>query len=128
MDHDGLMQINDHPSGRLEVVERDGKFMMTTKKDAIVQGKKGDIIHKDASKVFENKTDEQIINNLDTYVIAANLSSNMAAIYKAENKRTINHYKLQTDRVVRAINKKKSNFVVNNSNNIDLNYLRYSNF
>ncbi len=128
MDHDGLMQINDHPSGRLEVVERDGKFMMTTKKDAIVQGKKGDIIHKDASKVFENKTDEQIINNLDTYVIAANLSSNMAAIYKAENKRTINHYKLQTDRVVRAINKKKSNFVVNNSNNIDLNYLRHSNF
>ena len=53
MDHDGLMVINDHPSGRQEIVKRGDQLLMTPEKNALVYGKKGDEIIPDAKGILE---------------------------------------------------------------------------
>ena len=74
MTKDGLMMINDHHSGRSEVVERNGKLLMTDKKNAVVKGKKGDIIHPDANEYFSNLSDNSISNDLQKHIIMSNIS------------------------------------------------------
>ena len=63
MDEDGLMLINDHPSGRQEYVERDGKIYTTSQKDAIVKGKKGDTIYKDYDTMVDKFIMSKAINS-----------------------------------------------------------------
>lgn len=124
MTHDGLMMINDHKSGRLEIVERDGKLLMTNQKNAIVEGKRGDIIHKDAKSYFDNLSDDEIINNAQLHSMIATIQSQNYQIHKLETKKVIDYNKINTDRIVKAINSKKTKFNLNQK--IDLG--RDSNF
>lgn len=126
MDHDGKMKINDHSSGRLEIVERDGKFLMSTQKNAIVDGKKGDIIHKDAASFFADKTDDTIIRDLKTYSIIASMQSNNFKAQQFESKKIIDNNKISTDRIVKAIKSQKTRFNMNQNINLadDLRFLR----
>jgi hypothetical protein len=118
MDHDGLMMINDHKSGRLEVIERDGKFLMTDKKNAIVEGKKGDIIHKDAKEYFSRLSDKDIMQDVNKHAMLATLQHQNYLIHKLDNKKVIDSNKLNADRIIKAINSKKTRFNLNQ--NIDL--------
>ena len=118
MDHDGLMMINDHSSGRMEVVERDGKFLMTDKKNAIVEGKKGDVIHKDAKEYFNSLSDNDISENASRHAMLATLQNQNYLIHKLDNKKVIDGNKLNADRIIKAINSKKTKF--NLKQNIDL--------
>ena len=52
MGYDGKMMINDHKSGRQEFIERNGSILTTSVKNAVVDGKKGDIIHKDYNSLM----------------------------------------------------------------------------
>ncbi len=113
MDHDGKMMINDHSSGRLELVERDGKLLMTDKKNAIVDGKKGDIIHKDAEAYFNNQSDEDLIKNLENHSILASMQNNNFLANKLENKKSADNNNYNTDRIVKAIKSQKTKFNVN---------------
>lgn len=129
MGHDGLMMINDHKSGRLEVVERDGKLLMTDKKNAIVEGKRGDIIHKDAKEYFSNLSDEELLKNINQHTMLATLQHQNYLISKFENKKVIDASKLNADRIIKAINSKKTRFNLNQNINIaeDLNFLSRGN-
>jgi hypothetical protein len=118
MDHDGLMMINDHKSGRLEVVERDGKLLMTDQKNAIVQGKKGDVIHKDAKEYFSKLSDDEILKDVDKHSMIATLQHQNFMIAKLENKKVIDNNRQNTDRIVNAIKKNKPSIKFNQ--NIDL--------
>ena len=118
MDHDGYMMINDHKSGRLEIVERDGNLLMTDKKNAIVEGKKGDIIHKDANEYLSKLSDEELTKNLQQHSVIASLQHNNYLAYKLENKRAIDNNNMNTDRIVKAIKSQKTKF--NLHQNIDL--------
>lgn len=113
MTHDGLMMINDHSSGRLEVVERDGKLLMTDKKNALVEGKKGDIIHKDAKEYFSKLSNDELIKNLNNHTMIATLRQQNYLIDKLDNKNVIQQEKINTDRIVKAINSKKTRFNLN---------------
>lgn len=130
MDHDGLMMINDHKSGRLEVVERDGKLLMTNEKNAIVQGKKGDIIHKDAKEYFNNLSDDDIIKDVNRHSMLATLQHQNYMITKLENKKVIDNDKINTDRIIKAIKSQKTKFNLNQNINIaeDLKFLDRLNF
>lgn len=130
MDHDGLMMINDHSSGRLEVVERDGKFLMTNKKNAIIEGKKGDKIHKDAGKFFESLSDEEITSNINHHAMMSSIYSNINVAQKVESLRVINSAKRDTDRIVKAINKSKPVINLHNDNSIgeELAYFKRGDF
>lgn len=112
MTHDGLMMINDHSSGRLEVVERDGKLLMTNEKNAIVEGKKGDIIHKDAKEYFNNLSDGDILKNTERHAIMATLQNQKYLINKLDNKRVVDAQKVNTDRIIKAIKGQKTKFNV----------------
>lgn len=129
MGHDGLMMINDHKSGRLEVVERDGKLLMTDKKNAIVEGRRGDIIHKDAQEYFSNLSDEELLKNINQHTMLATLQHQNYLISKFENKKVIDASKLNADRIIKAINSKKTRFNLNQNINIaeDLNFLSRGN-
>lgn len=118
MGHEGLMMINDHSSGRLEVVERDGKLLMTDQKNAIVQGKKGDVIHKDAKEYFNNLSDKEILKDIDKHSMIATLQHQNFMISKLENKKVIDNNRQNTDRIVNAIKKNKPSIKFNQ--NIDL--------
>lgn len=113
MGHDGLMMINDHSSGRLELVERDGKLLMTNKKNAIVEGKKKDIIHKDAAAYFRDKSDEELIKNLENHSILASMQQNNFLANRLENKKAVDNNNYNTDRIVKAIKSQKTKFNVN---------------
>lgn len=113
MGYDGKMMINDHSSGRLEVVERDGKLLMTDKKNAIVDGKKGDIIHKDAEAYFNNQSDEDLIKNLENHSILASMQNNNFLANKLESKKSADNNSYNTDRIVKAIKSQKTKFNVN---------------
>ena len=113
MGHDGLMMINDHSSGRLELVERDGKLLMTDKKNAIVDGKKGDIIHKDAAAYFRDKSDEELMKNLENHSILASMQQNNFLANRLENKKAVDNNNYNTDRIVKAIKSQKTKFNVN---------------
>lgn len=130
MDHDGLMQINDHKSGRLEIVERDGKLLMSNQKNAIVQGKKGDIIHKDAKEFLNNVPEEDLLKNINKYTMIATIQSQMNSALRIENKKIVDSQKIMTDRIVKAIQRNKTSVVVNNNNNIgrELSYLKRGDF
>ena len=118
MDHDGAMMINDHSSGRLEVVERDGKLLMTNKRNAIVEGKKGDIIHKDANEYFSKLSDDEIANNLQNHSILASLQHNNYLANKLSDKIIVDNQKIHTDRIVAAIKRSTPKINVVNNNNI----------
>lgn len=113
MGYDGKMMINDHSSGRLEVVERDGKLLMTDKKNAIVDGKKGDIIHKDAEAYFNNQSDEDLIKKLENHSILASMQNNNFLSNKLESKKSADNNSYNTDRIVKAIKSQKTKFNVN---------------
>ena len=125
MKNDGLMQINDHSSGRLEVVERNGQLLMTNEKNAIVEGKKGDVIHKDAKTVFDNISDEELIGNVEKYSMLATLQHQSYLANRAENNRLINTEKINTDRIVNAIKGQKTKFNIHNTTKLSsIGYLR----
>lgn len=130
MGNDGLMMINDHKSGRLEVVERGNQLLMTDKKNAVVEGKKGDIIHKDAREYFNNLSDNDILKDVKTHSILATLQHQNYLIHKLDNKKVIEDNKINTDRIVNAIKKQKTRFNVSNNFNFaeDLKYLNRGNF
>lgn len=130
MEKDGLMMINDHSSGRLEVVERDGKLLMTDKKNAVVEGKAGDIIHKDAKQHFKKLANEDILKDIDTHTFNASIQHQNYLMNKAANLKTISDNRLQTDRIVKAINAKKYRFNVTNNVSLkdDLAYLKRGDF
>jgi len=129
MKHDGLMMINDHPSGRLEVVERDGKFLMTDKKNAFVEGKKGDIIHKDASQYFNGLSDKEILNNARQHSFLASISHQNYLANRANEKKTEDLYKVHADRIVKAISKQKTRITLKNNVSLgeELRYIQMSN-
>ena len=118
MDKDGLMMINDHKSGRLEVVERDGKFLMTNKKNAVVEGKKGDIIHKDAKEFLGGIPENKLLENVEKYSILATIQHQNYLAQRADNLRLINSSKLDTDRIVKAIKGQKTKFNITNTTKI----------
>lgn len=125
MEKDGLMMINDHKSGRLEVVERDGKFLMTDKKNAIVEGKRGDIIHKDAGLHFSNLSDSEIIKDVNYHSMMATLQNQNFLISRLENKKVIDNDKKNTEKLIKAIKSQKTKFNLNQNINLaeDLNFL-----
>lgn len=125
MDHDGYMMINDHHSGRLEVVERGNELLMTSKKNAIVEGKKGDVIHKDAKKYFDGVTDKDLISNLQYHTVMASIKSNERLVNVIENKRVKEANKFNSDQIVKAIKGQKTKVNINQSINIgeDLDFL-----
>lgn len=112
MGHDGAMMINDHKSGRLEVVERDGKLLMTDKRNAIVEGKKGDVIHKDAKEYFNNLSDSDILKDVNNHSMMATLQSQNYLISKLDNKKVIDAGKENTDRLINVIKRQKTKFNV----------------
>lgn len=118
MDHDGYMMINDHHSGRLEVVERGNQLLMTSKKNAVVKGEKGDIIHKDAKKYFEGVTDKDLISNLQYHTVMASIKSNERLVNVIENKRVKEANKFNSDQIVKAIKGQKTKVNINQSINI----------
>lgn len=125
MDHDGYMMINDHHSGRLEVVERGNELLMTSKKNAVVKGEKGDIIHKDAKKYFDGVTDKDLISNLQYHTVMASIKSNERLVNVIENKRVKEANKFNSDQIVKAIKGQKTKVNINQSINIgeDLDFL-----
>lgn len=125
MGYNGKMMINDHSSGRLEVVERDGKLLMTDKKNAIVDGKKGDIIHKDAEAYFNKHSDDDLIKNLENHSILASMQSNNYLANKLESKKSADNNNYNTDRIVKAIKSQKTKFNVNQNISLadDLSFL-----
>ena len=125
MTHDGLMMINDHPSGRKEIVERNGQFLYTDKPNAIVKGKKGDKIHKDARETINSLTDDELIKDLQTHTVLATIEHQNYLTYQLDNKKIIDNNNLNTSRIVKAIQKNKSSFRLNNNVNLgsDLNFL-----
>ena len=129
MDRDGLMMINDHSSGRLEVVERDGKLLMTDQKNALVEGKKGDIIHKDAKEYFNGISDKDIINNAREHSILATISHQNYLANTLSNKMLVDNSKMQTDRIVKAIGKQKTRINLHNNVSLgdELKYINMSN-
>ena len=129
MDKDGLMMINDHSSGRLEVVERDGKLLMTDQKNALVEGKKGDIIHKDAKEYFNGISDKDIINNAREHSILATISHQNYLANTLSNKMLVDNSKMQTDRIVKAIGKQKTRINLHNNVSLgdELKYINMSN-
>ena len=129
MDRDGLMMINDHSSGRLEVVERDGKLLMTDQKNALVEGKKGDIIHKDANEYFNGISDKDIINNAREHSILATISHQNYLANTLSNKMLVDNSKMQTDRIVKAIGKQKTRINLHNNVSLgdELKYINMSN-
>lgn len=116
MTHDGLMMINDHPSGRTEIVKRGDKLLMTNQRNAIVEGKKGDEIIPDAGQYLNTISDEDLISSLPKYIYNANISH--------QNYLTdmlINSQK-QYDKMIiselKSLNRKKTRFNLNQ--NIDI--------
>lgn len=130
MDHDGLMQINDHHSGRLEIVERNGKLLMSNQKNAIVQGKKGDVIHKDAKEFLNNVPEDDLLKDINKYTMIATIQNQMNSALRIENKKIVDSQKIMADRIVKAIQKNKTNVVVNNNNSIgrELSYFKRGDF
>ncbi len=118
MDKDGLMMINDHKSGRLEVVERNGKFLMTNQKNALVEGKKGDIIHKDAKEFLSGISDKELLQNVEKYSILATIQNQNRIAQISENNKLRNSNKLDTDRIVKAIKGQKTSFNITNTTKI----------
>jgi len=105
MDHDGLMKINDHYSGRQELVKRDGELFTTDKKNAIVYGKKGDEIIPDAKEYLSSFSDNHVINNLQKHIVMANVShQNYLSSRYDLNDRLINSNDASTRKIVKAIN------------------------
>ncbi len=129
MQYDGAMMINDHSSGRLEVVERDGQLLMTDKRNAIVEGKKGDIIHKDAQAYFKNLSADDILNDAENHSMIATINHQNNIANKLNSKKAKDVQKIQTDRIVDAIMSKKTQFKVQNNVSLsdDLRYLNASN-
>ena len=129
MQYDGAMMINDHSSGRLEVVERDGKLLMTDKRNAIVEGKAGDIIHKDAESYFKTLSDDDILNDAKNHSMIATITHQNNIANKLNSKKAKDVQKIQTDRIVNAIMSKKTQFKVQNNVSLsdDLRYLNASN-
>ena len=129
MDKDGAMMINDHSSGRLEVVERDGQLLMTNKKNAIVDGKKGDIIHKDAKEYFNNLSNDDILKDVNNHAIMATLQNQNYLINKLDNKKEVDSQKQNTDRLIKAIKGQKTKFNVHQNITLadDLRLLERSN-
>ena len=115
MKEDGLMMINDHNSGRLELVERKGDLYMSTKKNAIVKGEQGDIIHKDAKGYFDNLSDSEISKDVNYYSMIASLQNNVRLANVHENKKIINSNNANTDRLIKVIKAQKTRFNVQNN-------------
>ena len=128
MDHDGLMQINDHSSGRQELVKRDGKLYASNQKNAIVHGKKGDEIIPDAKEYLSSFSDNQVINNLQKHVVMANVShqNHLSDRHELQNK-LVNSNDLAASRIVKAINSQSRPVHLNQKINIgrDLRFLTY---
>ena len=125
MDHDGLMLINDHSSGRLELVEREGQFYMSTQKNAYVQGKKGDIIHKDAKETLrKNPEIMSDISNLNAY------NSQRAILEGFKSSASNTATTKDINRLINAVKSKKTKFNVNNNFDLgsELSYLSRGDF
>jgi hypothetical protein len=103
---------------------------MTNEKNAIVQGKKGDIIHKDAKEYFNNLSDDDIIKDVNKHSMLATLQHQNYMITKLENKKVIDNDKINTDRIIKAIKSQKTKFNLNQNINIaeDLKFLDRLNF
>lgn len=130
MDHDGLMMINDHPSGRKEIIERDGMLLMTNKKNAIVPGKRKDIIHPDANEYLSNISDKSLVKNLDNHVLMANVAHNNYISEKYHLANSIKRSNLEAaNKIVRAINSQSRPIYLNNKIGIegDLKFLNRKN-
>lgn len=125
MGHDGDMIINDHHTGRLELVERKGKLLMTDKKNARVKGEKGDIIHKDANDYFKNKSDGELIKNIEMHSILASINRQNIYASRLDNKKTADLHEISADRIVKAIKSQKTKFNLTQNINLadDLRYL-----
>ena len=125
MDHDGLMLINDHSSGRLELVEREGQFYMSTQKNAYVQGKKGDKIHKDAKETL--RKNPEIMGNISNL----NAYNSQKAILEGFKSSTRNTATTQDiNRLISAVKGKRTKFNVNNNFDLgsELSYLSRGDF
>lgn len=125
MDHDGLMLINDHSSGRLELVEREGQFYMSTQKNAYVQGKKGDKIHKDAKETL--RKNPEIMGNISNL----NAYNSQRAILEGFKSSTRNTATTQDiNRLISAVKGKRTKFNVNNNFDLgsELSYLSRGDF
>ena len=130
MTHDGLMMINDHPSGRTELVERKGKLYKTDKKNAVVHGKKGDIIHPDANEYLSNYSDSQIVNDLQRHIVMSNIThQNYLSDKHDMASKLINSNDQSANKIIKAINNQSRPIYLNQKIDIakDLRFLNRKN-
>ena len=134
--HEGLAIINDASGGNYqEVVQRkDGTLEMYKDRNQLINMQRGDKVFKagthGAEDYLKGISDKELMKDVNKHSFIASLQHQNYMIAKLENAKSMNNDKLNTDRIVKAINSKKTKFNLNQSINIgeDLNFLKRLDF
>jgi hypothetical protein len=122
--HEGLAVVNDaYGSNYQEIIERkDGTLEMYSDRNQLIHMGKGDKVHKagthDAEDYLKGISDNDLIKDVNRHAMLATLQNQNYLIHKLDNKKVIDGNKLNADRIIKAINSKKTKFNLNQ--NIDL--------
>ena len=134
--HEGLAIINDASGGNFqEVVQRkDGTLEMYKDRNQLINMQRGDKVFKagthGAEDYLKGISDKELMKDVNKHSFIASLQHQNYMIAKLENAKSMNNDKLNTDRIVKAINSKKTKFNLNQSINIgeDLSFLKRLDF
>ena len=134
--HEGLAIINDASGGNYqEVVQRkDGTLEMYKDRNQLINMQRGDKVFKagthGAEDYLKGISDKELMKDVNKHSFIASLQHQNYMIAKLENAKSMNNDKLNTDRIVKAINSKKTKFNLNQSINIgeDLSFLKRLDF
>lgn len=118
-DHIGL--IND--GGKQEFIERGNSILTTTTKDAIVNLKKGDTVHKSYEDMANNS---DVFNNLSRSIYLNSLNKGQIESGKIDIQLG-NHLKNIESDIKKGIRDGFRNVTINNTTKIDMEWLRYKN-
>lgn len=118
-DKDGKMLINDHKSGRQEYINRNGNILTTTKKNAVVDGKKGDVIYKDYQSMANDLGYDVDLESAKRGVIGSSNMFNPSKLVIVQDNKDIK------ESIAKGIQKGFKNGVVNNIINFSGEYSGY---
>ena len=79
------MMINDHRSGRQEYIERNGEVLTTNKRNAVVQGKKGDKIYKDSKELNDSMGYDMVAESIKSKLNGNSGMFSPSMVFKVEN-------------------------------------------
>ena len=122
--HEGLAVVNDaYGNNYQEIIERkDGTLEMYSGRNQLIHMNKGDRVHKagthGAEDYLKGISDNDLIKDVNKHAMLATLQHQNYLIHKLDNKKVIDSNKQNADRIIKAINSKKTRFNLNQ--NIDL--------